>query len=300
MKKLLFTLLLSGFAFAQTVQEAKTLLNKDPESYQGKLILEKVITKEPKNADAYYEIAKYYLGKNMYSYVRENIEKAVELSPETVGYRWIRANSVKYDFQKGIDDLNFMTSKGVQTGKVYFLLGKLNYEYARKLKYQPELKNDYGYSDKNAENEKILAANDTKIKELLNEAKTAFKAYEKTTGESAEVFFVDIERMEKKSTSKYPMFNDFFDRVGLSEEKKGKLILFQNKKLNNTDVFKKDLKAIVSLGVFTPSSDQAECLNYFLSLNKLPKDFSKIKNSTYEELFAFAEGQCYIRDKVVN
>ena len=197
MKKLLFTLLLSGFAFSQTVQEAKTLLNQDPESYQGKLILEKVISKEPKNADAYYETAKYYLGKNMYSYVRENIEKAVELSPESVDYRWIRANSVKDDFQKGIDDLNYMISNGVQTGKVSFLLGKLNYEYARKLKYQPELKNDYGYSDKNAENEKILAANNTKVKELLNQAKTAFKAYEKTTGESAEVFFIDIERMEK-------------------------------------------------------------------------------------------------------
>ena len=197
MKKLLFTLLLSGFAFSQTVQEAKTLLNQDPESYQGKLILEKVISKEPKNTDAYYETAKYYLGKNMYSYVRENIEKAVELSPESVDYRWIRANSVKDDFQKGIDDLNYMISNGVQTGKVSFLLGKLNYEYARKLKYQPELKNDYGYSDKNAENEKILAANNTKVKELLNQAKTAFKAYEKTTGESAEVFFIDIERMEK-------------------------------------------------------------------------------------------------------
>ena len=197
MKKLLFTLLLSGFAFSQTVQEAKTLLNQDPESYQGKLILEKVISKEPKNADAYYETAKYYLGKNMYSYVRENIEKAVELSPESVDYRWIRANSVKHDFQKGIDDLNFMISKGVETGKVYFLLGKLNYEYARKLKYQPELKADYGYSDKNAANEKILADNNTKVKELLNQAKTAFKAYEKMTNESAEVFFVDIEKMEK-------------------------------------------------------------------------------------------------------
>ena len=197
MKKLLFTLLLSGFAFSQTVQEAKTLLNQDPESYQGKLILEKVISKEPKNADAYYETAKYYLGKNMYSYVRENIEKAVELSPESVDYRWIRANSVKDDYQKGIDDLNFMISKGVETGKVYFLLGKLNYEYARKLKYQPELKADYGYSDKNAANEKILADNNTKVKELLNQAKTAFKAYEKMTNESAEVFLVDIEKMEK-------------------------------------------------------------------------------------------------------
>ena len=198
MKKLLLTLLLSGFAFAQTVQEAKTLLNKDPESYQGKLILEKVITKEPTNADAYYETAKYYLGKNMYSRVRENIEKAVELAPQSVDYRWIRANTVaENDFQKGIDDLNFMISKGVQTGKVYFLLGKLNYEYARKLKYQPELKNDYGYSDKNADNEKILATNSTKVKKLLNAAKTAFKAYEKITNESAEVFFVDIERMEK-------------------------------------------------------------------------------------------------------
>ena len=197
MKKLLFTLLLSGFAFSQTVQEAKTLLNQDPESYQGKLILEKVISKEPKNADAYYETAKYYLGKNMYSYVRENIEKAVELSPESVDYRWIRANSVKDDYQKGIDDLNFMISKGVETGKVYFLLGKLNYEYARKLKYQPELKADYGYSDKNAANEKILADNNTKVKELLNQAKTAFKAYEKMTNESAEVFLVDIEKMKK-------------------------------------------------------------------------------------------------------
>lgn len=197
MKKLLFTLLLSGFAFSQTVQEAKTLLNQDPESYQGKLILEKVISKEPKNTDAYYETAKYYLGKNMYSYVRENIEKAVELSPESVDYRWIRANSVKDDFQKGIDDLNFMLSKGVETGKVYFLLGKLNYEYARKLKYQPELKADYGYSDKNAANEKILADNNTKVKELLNQAKTAFKAYEKMTNESAEVFLVDIEKMKK-------------------------------------------------------------------------------------------------------
>ena len=197
MKKLLFTLLLSGFAFSQTVQEAKTLLNQDPESYQGKLILEKVISKEPKNADAYYETAKYYLGKNMYSYVRENIEKAIELSPESVDYRWIRANSVKDDYQKGIDDLNFMISKGVETGKVYFLLGKLNYEYARKLKYQPELKADYGYSDKNAANEKILADNNTKVKELLNQAKTAFKAYEKMTNESAEVFLVDIEKMKK-------------------------------------------------------------------------------------------------------
>ena len=197
MKKLLFTLLLSGFAFSQTVQEAKTLLNQDPESYQGKMILEKVISKEPKNADAYYETAKYYLGKNMYSYVRENIEKAVELSPESVDYRWIRANSVKDDYQKGIDDLNFMISKGVETGKVYFLLGKLNYEYARKLKYQPELKADYGYSDKNAANEKILADNNTKVKELLNQAKTAFKAYEKMTNESAEVFLVDIEKMKK-------------------------------------------------------------------------------------------------------
>ena len=198
MKKLLFTLLLSGFAFSQTVQEAKTLFNQDPESYQGKLILEKVIVKEPQNADAYYETAKYFLGKNMYNRVRENIEKAVELSPESVDYRWIRANTVaENDYQKGIDDLNFMTSKGIETGKILFLLGKLNYEYARKLKFEPKLKSDYGYSDKNTENEKILAANNTKVKALLNDAKTAFKAYENKTGESAEVFFTDIARMEK-------------------------------------------------------------------------------------------------------
>ena len=198
MKKTLLFLLISVLGFSQTVQEAKTLLDKDPESYKGKQILEKVIAKEPTNADAYYETAKYYLNKNMYSYVRENIEKAVQLSPETLDYRWIRANTVaENDFQKGIDDLNFMISKGVETGKVYFLLGKLNYEYARSLKYQPELKADYGYADKNAANEKILAANNTKVKELLNQAKTAFKAYENISGESAEVFFVDIERMEK-------------------------------------------------------------------------------------------------------
>ena len=198
MKKTLLFLLISVLGFSQTVQEAKILLDKDPESYKGKQILEKVIAKEPTNADAYYETAKYYLNKNMYSYVRENIEKAVQLSPETLDYRWIRANTVaENDFQKGIDDLNFMISKGVETGKVYFLLGKLNYEYARSLKYQPELKADYGYADKNAANEKILAANNTKVKELLNQAKTAFKAYENISGESAEVFFVDIERMEK-------------------------------------------------------------------------------------------------------
>ena len=198
MKKTLLFLLISVLGFSQTVQEAKILLDKDPESYKGKQILEKVIAKEPTNADAYYETAKYYLNKNMYSYVRENIEKAVQLSPETLDYRWIRANTVaEKDFQKGIDDLNFMISKGVETGKVYFLLGKLNYESARKLKYRPELKPDFGYTDKNADNEKILAANNTKVKELLNQAKTAFKAYENISGESAEVFFVDIERMEK-------------------------------------------------------------------------------------------------------
>lgn len=73
----------------------------------------------------------------------------------------------------------------------------MNYEYARKLKFEPKLKSDYGYSDKNTENEKILAANNTKVKALLNDAKTAFKAYENKTGESAEVFFTDIARMEK-------------------------------------------------------------------------------------------------------
>jgi hypothetical protein len=198
MKKILLTLLLSGFAFAQNMQQAKILLDQDPESYQGKVILEKVIAKEPQNADAYYETAKYFLVKNMYNRVRENIEKAVELSPESVDYRWIRANTVaENDYQKGIDDLNFMTTKGVETGKVLFLLGKLNYEYARKLKFEPKLKIDYGYNDKNTENEKILAANNTKVKALLNDAKTAFKAYESKTGESAEVFFTDITRMEK-------------------------------------------------------------------------------------------------------
>jgi hypothetical protein len=59
------------------------------------------------------------------------------------------------------------------------------------------LKADYGYCDKNAANEKILADNNTKVKELLNQAKTAFKAYEKMTNESAEVFLVDIEKMKK-------------------------------------------------------------------------------------------------------
>lgn len=198
MKKILF-LLLPMFGFSQTVHEAKTYFSSDPESYKGKTVLDKVIAKDPKNAEAYYEKAKYYLGKNMYGYVRENIEKAVQLSPETLDYRWIRANSVTdKDFQKGIDDLSFMLSKDVKTGKVYFLLGKLNYEYARKLKYQPELKADYGYNDKNTDNEKVLAENATKVKELLNQSKTAFKAYENTTGKSAEVFFTDIERMEKQ------------------------------------------------------------------------------------------------------
>lgn len=198
MKKLLLFLLLSVFGFGQTTQEAKTLLDKDPESYQAKHILDKVIAKEPANAEAYFLTAKYFLGKNMYNRTRENIEKAVEFSPESVDYRWIRANTVaENDFQKGIDDLNFMISKGVKTGKVYFLLGKLNYEYARKLKYQPNLKADYGYSDKTAENEKILAENNIKVKALLNQAKTAFKEYETITKESAEVFFKDMERMEK-------------------------------------------------------------------------------------------------------
>lgn len=60
----------------------------------------------------------------MYNRVRENIEKAVELSPESLDYRWIRANTVaENDYQKGIDDLNFMTSKGIETGKILFLLG---------------------------------------------------------------------------------------------------------------------------------------------------------------------------------
>lgn len=198
MKKLLLTLLFSGFAFAQTVQEAKILLDKDPESYQGKLILDKTIQKEPQNAQAYFLTAEYYLNKSMMSKVRENIEKAVQLSPESVDYRWIRANSIaENDFQKGIDDLNFMISKGVETGKVYFLLGKLNYEYARKLKYEPKLKSDYGYADKNAENEKVIAENSTKVSELLKNAKMAFKQAESITGKSAEVFFVDIDRMEK-------------------------------------------------------------------------------------------------------
>lgn len=197
MKKLIL-LLLPIFCYTQTISEAKTYLDIDPESYQGKTILDKVIAKEPANAEAYFLTAKYYLGKNMYYKVRENIEKAVELSPETLDYRWIRANSVEEkDFQKGIDDLNFMISKGAQSGKIYFLLGKLNYEYARKLKYQPELKNDYDYKDKNTENEKILAENNSKIKVLLNTAKTAFKKYEVITKENAEVYLVDIARMEK-------------------------------------------------------------------------------------------------------
>lgn len=199
MKKTFFFLLISVFGFSQTVQEAKTLFEKDSESYQAKQILEKVIAKDPNNAEAYYETAKYYLGKSMYSYVRKNIEKAVELSPETIDYRWIRANTIaENDFQKGIDDLQFMISNGVETGKVYFLLGKLNYEFARKLKYNPQLKKDYGYSDKNTENEKILADNKTKIQDLLNHAKTAFKSYEKLTGESAEEYFTYIERMVKQ------------------------------------------------------------------------------------------------------
>lgn len=198
MKKTLILLFVSTIGFAQTVQEAKTIFAKDAESHQGKQILEKVIAKEPKNAEAYYETAKYYLGKNMYNKVRENIEKAVELSPETLDYRWIRANVVDTDFEKGINDLNFITSHGTESGKIYFLLGKLNYEYARKLKYRPELKQDFGYSDKNPENERIIAENNTKAAELLKQAKSSFKAYEKLTGESAEVFFKDIDRMEKQ------------------------------------------------------------------------------------------------------
>lgn len=63
MRKALLFILISALGFSQTVQEAKILFNQDPESYQGKLILEKVITKDPKNADAYYETAKYFLGK---------------------------------------------------------------------------------------------------------------------------------------------------------------------------------------------------------------------------------------------
>jgi len=198
MKKTILLLLVSALSFAQTVQEAQTIFAKDSESYQGKQILEKVITNDPNNAEAYYETAKYYLGKNMYNKVRENIEKAVQLSPETLDYRWIRANSVaENDFQKGIDDLNFMISKGVKTGKVHFLLGKLNYEYARKLKYRPELKADYGYQDKNAENEKIIATNASHINTLLKDSESNFKAYENITNESAEVFLRDIEKMRK-------------------------------------------------------------------------------------------------------
>ncbi len=197
MKKTLLFLLLSAFTFGQSLQDAKTLFEKDPESYDAKKILDKTLEKDPSNAEAYYLTAKYYLSKDMYRQVRENMDKAVALSPDTVDYRWIRANAVEKDFQKGIDDLNFMLSKGVATGKVYFLLGKLNYEYARKLRYEPALKEDYGYSDRNLENEKIIAANNAKAKELLTAAKSAFKAYESITSDSAHVFFTDIARMEK-------------------------------------------------------------------------------------------------------
>jgi hypothetical protein len=196
MKKLLF-LLLPIFGFSQTVQEAKAYFAKDVESYDGKKILDKIIAKEPNNAEAYYEAAKYYAGKQMMSYVRENINKAIQLSPENTDYRWIRANAIKDDFQIGIDDLNFMISKGVETGKVYYQLGVLSYEYAKIIKYQPKLKPDYSPNYRNAENEKILADNKVKVKELLETSKYAFEQYESITGQSAETYFVDLERIEK-------------------------------------------------------------------------------------------------------
>lgn len=298
MKKLLL-LLLPIFGFSQTLQEAKTFFSTDPESYKGKTVLDKVIAKDPKNAEAYYETAKYYLAKNMYNYVRENIEKAVQLSPESVDYRWIRANSVsEKDFQKGIDDLNFMLSKEVKIGKVYFLLGKLNYEYARKLKYQPELKADYGYTDKNTENEKVLAENATKVKELLNQAKTAFKAYENTTGKSAEVFFTDIERMEDQSP-KYPMFNDFFDGVNLSEEQSKEAQAFLNKKFTTVAHFYSDVDVISKNKIFVPSKFQSDCFDYYFKKEEQDKKIKSLQKSDYFEIFAFAEGKCYIRDEVL-
>lgn len=195
MKRLLF-LLLPVFGWSQNLQDAKAAFEKDPESYQGKIIVDNVIAKEPTNAEAYFLEAKYYLGKNMYARVRENIQKAVELAPDSLEYRWVRANAVaENNYQTGIDDLNYMISKGAESGKIYLLLGKLNYEYARQLKYRPSLQPDYGYADKNPENEKILATNNSKAKEHLNQAESAFKRYENITHESAEDYLRDIERM---------------------------------------------------------------------------------------------------------
>jgi tetratricopeptide (TPR) repeat protein len=84
--------------------------------------------------------------------VLENIEKAIELNPDNVDYRWIRARCLmnkrtqEIAVIRAIEDINFMLSKGESSAKVYNLLALAYSELGEKYRLK-KAKKSGGFSD---------------------------------------------------------------------------------------------------------------------------------------------------------
>lgn len=202
-KTILFLLLISGFVFGQNINDAKALLKQNPESYEAKKILDKIVSQEPNNAEAYYIIAEYYHKKGMSNYVRNNMEKAIKLAPDNLDYRWFRAYSVgagstnKEQLDTAIGDLHYILDKGQETGKLYFLLGRLYIDRARVQKFNFKPNENKSFSDDNSQKEKSIAENDAKVKEMLQKAQNYLIKSKEIANTDIGLYIVEIERLLK-------------------------------------------------------------------------------------------------------
>lgn len=103
---------------------------------------------------------------------------------------------------------------------------------------------------------------------------------------------------QEKAT--YPMFDDFYDGVGLNTDQKKILVFYQHKKFENPQVFFSSLDKIASNKLFTPTEIQKKCFEYYFKLEEQTGDLKELQKYNNFEIFMFAEGQCYIRDELAD
>lgn len=148
-------------------------------------------------------IAQYYHYKGMSNYVRNNMEKVIQLAPENLDYRWFRASSIgagstnKEQLDLGIKDLHYILSKGKETGKVYFLLGRLYIDRAKIQKFNFKPDENKSFSDDNSKKEISIVENDMKVKEMLQKAQNYLIKSKEIANTDIGLYIVEIERLLK-------------------------------------------------------------------------------------------------------
>lgn len=136
MKKLLFILMLSclslqGQTNSELIAEAKELAKNNPTDTFITLKLKKVLSTEPNNEEALYEICLFHFNKEAYHYMDRYTADLIKTNPTNASYYWLRAQGLILG-QPMLENL-FLAKKDIE--KVKSLNGSTTARLERAISY---------------------------------------------------------------------------------------------------------------------------------------------------------------------